>query len=187
MHRENRWKLDELFQLLYDELKRLAHRRLSHEADGGSLQTTGLVHEVYLKLTRGSRTSWGSERDFKAAAAEAMRRVLIDRARRRKRQKRGGGWQQITFDEAASLSEDHGDQLLEIEEALEAFELVSPQKAEIVKMRFFAGLSFDDIARLTGTSRATVYRRWNYARAWLLRYIDRRRKDGAAGENDLDR
>ena len=187
MRGETRQKLDELFKLLYDELKRLAHRRLSQEATGGSLQTTGLVHEVYLKLMRGSRTSWCSERYFKAAAAEAMRRILVDRARRRKRQKRGGGWQRITLDEAASLSEDHGDQLLEIEEALEAFELVSPQKAEIVKMRFFAGLSFDEIARLTDASRATVYRQWSYARAWLLRHIDRQRKGMSAEGNDLDR
>ena len=161
----------ELFPLVYNELRRLASNRLASEKAGQTLQATSLVHEVYLRLVDVSRdSSWNSRGHFFAAAAEAMRRILIEEARKRKRQKRGGGRQRVSLDEAATLVADTdapaGD-LLALDEALVKFELAAPEHAQLVKLRYFAGLTIEEAAGSLGISVATAKRQWVYARSWL--------------------
>lgn len=176
----------ELFPLVYNELRRLASHRLASEKAGQTLQATSLVHEVYLRLVDVSRdSSWNSRGHFFAAAAEAMRRILIDEARKRKRQKRGGGRQRISLDEAATLVVDAdapaGD-LLALDEALVKFEIAAPEHAELVKLRYFAGLTIDEAAASLGISVATAKRQWVYARSWLYGQL---RGAGAAEEDEV--
>jgi RNA polymerase sigma factor (TIGR02999 family) len=162
---------EQLFPLVYDELRRLAAQKLAGEKSGQMLQATSLVHEVYLRLVDVSREpSWNSRGHFFAAAAEAMRRILIEEARRRTRQKRGGGKRPISLDDAATLACDAGqpgDDLLALDEALAKFETVAPDQARLVKLRYFAGLTLEEAASSLGISVATVKRQWVYARSWL--------------------
>jgi len=156
---------------VYNELRRLATLRLATEKAGQTLQATSLVHEVYLRLVDVSRdSSWNSRGHFFAAAAEAMRRILIEEARKRKRQKRGGGRQRVSLDEAATLVVDAdataGD-LLALDEALARFEIAAPEHAQLVKLRYFAGLTIEEAANSLGISVATAKRKWVYARSWL--------------------
>lgn len=168
----------ELFPLVYDELRRLASQKLAGEKPGQTLQATSLVHEVYLRLVDVSREpSWNSRGHFFAAAAEAMRRILIEEARRRTRQKRGGGQRRISLDEAATLTcdaEQPGEDLLALDEALAKFETIAPDQAKLVKLRYFAGLTLEDAANSLGISIATVKRQWVYARAWLYGQLQER-------------
>jgi RNA polymerase sigma factor (TIGR02999 family) len=157
-----------LLPLVYDELRRLAARQLAREKPGQTLQATALVHEAYLRLAgKDAPQGWDSRGHFFAAAAEAMRRILVENARRKKRQKRGGDLRRVDLplDEAASAA--RSDDLLALDEALELLAREDPQKAELVKLRFFAGLSVEEAARCLGISRATADRYWAYARAWL--------------------
>jgi RNA polymerase sigma factor (TIGR02999 family) len=162
----------QLLPLIYDELRKLAAARLAHEARGGSLQPTALVHEAYLRLV-------GSDPDkpfhgsghFFAAAAEAMRRILIDRARARKRLKRGGPRRRVRIDLDAVLVEPPGDDLLALDEALSALAREDPGAAELVKLRAFAGLTLAQAADALGIGRRTADRDWAYARAWLARAL----------------
>jgi RNA polymerase sigma factor (TIGR02999 family) len=162
---------EELFPLVYDELRRLAAQKLALERPGQNLQATSLVHEVYLRLVDVSREpSWNSRGHFFAAAAEAMRRILIEEARRRTRQKRGGGRQQVSLDEAAALvrnGEHPAEDILALDEALNKFEAIAPAQARLVKLRYFAGLTIEDAANSLGISPATAKRQWVYARSWL--------------------
>ncbi|HMF12181.1 MAG TPA: sigma-70 family RNA polymerase sigma factor [Gemmataceae bacterium] len=160
---------EQLLPLVYDELRKLAARRLAQEKPGQTLQATALVHEAYLRLV--GNQDFENRRHFFAAAAEAMRHVLVDRARRRKRTKQGGGWQRVPLDEAIAASTSAPDELLAIDEALTRLEKDDPQAAAVVKLRYFAGLSADETAHSLGISRASVYRHWNFARAWLLQEI----------------
>jgi len=161
----------ELFPLVYNELRRLASSRLASEKAGQTLQATSLVHEVYLRLVDVSRdTSWNSRGHFFAAAAEAMRRILIDEARKRKRQKRGGGRHRVSLDEAATLVVDADStaaDLLALDEALAEFEITAPEHAQLVKLRYFAGLTIEEAAASLGISVATAKRKWVFARSWL--------------------
>jgi RNA polymerase sigma factor (TIGR02999 family) len=158
----------QLLPLVYDELRKLAAARLAHEAPGQSLQATALVHEAYLRLI-------GSDPDrpfdgrghFFAAAAEAMRRILIDRARDRKRLKRGGGRRRVRINLDALLAQPPGDDLLALDEALTALAREDPGAAELVKLRVFAGLTLAQAAEVLGIGRRTADRDWAYARAWL--------------------
>lgn len=162
-----------LLPLVYDELRRLAANRLGQERPGQTLQPTALVHEAYLRLIRGSAAeSWNGRGHFFGAAAEAMRRILVENARRKSRQKRGGGGNRVNapLDEIASPLPD--ERLLAVDEALERFEQVFPDKAAVVKLRFFAGLTNEQAAEALGISTATAQRYWAFARAWLYYEID---------------
>jgi RNA polymerase sigma factor (TIGR02999 family) len=160
---------ERLLPLVYDELRRLAVRRLAREAPGQTLQATALVHEAYLRLVGQDQIRrWDSRGHFFAAAAEAMRRVLINRARDKRRFKRGGGHQQIELDMAEIPRDSPGDDLLALNDALDKLGREDPACAELVKLRFFAGLTQADSAEALGISGRTADRYWAYARAWLL-------------------
>jgi RNA polymerase sigma factor (TIGR02999 family) len=159
----------ELLPLVYAELRRLAKQRLAQEKPGQTLQATALVHEAYLRLVDGEVIQrWESRGHFFAAAAEAMRRILVDNARRKRAEKHGGRWARQELDDVDIAAPDPSDDLLALDEALAKLEANDPVKAQLVKLRHFAGLSEEDAARALGVSRATVQRHWRYAKAWLL-------------------
>jgi RNA polymerase sigma factor (TIGR02999 family) len=158
-----------LLPLVYEELRRLAAQKLSHEAPGQTLQATALVHEAYLRLIGpGNEPPWDGRGHFFGAAAEAMRRILVDNARRKHRLKRGGMLKRVDLDEARPLALDRSEDLMALDEALDLLAAEDLQKAELVKLRFFAGLTLEEAARCLGISRATANRSWSYARAWLF-------------------
>jgi RNA polymerase sigma factor (TIGR02999 family) len=162
----------QLLPLVYDELRRLAARQLTQERAGQTLQPTALVHEAYLRLLgTGDGPVWDSRRHFFAAAAEAMRRILVENARRKKRLKRGGGLPHVGLPEVEAPPVAPPDDLLAVDEALGLLAKEAPQKAELVKLRFFAGLSIEEAAQALGISRATASRHWAYARAWLYERV----------------
>ena len=159
---------EQLLPLVYQELRTLAAQRLAQEKPGQTLQATALVHEAYLRLVDVEKEQhWDSRGHFFAAAAEAMRRILVENARRRRSEKHGGQLQRIDFEEAQSLTEPAGDDLLALDEALDLLAAEDPVKAELVKLRCFAGLSHQDAAQALGISRATADRYWAYAKSWL--------------------
>lgn len=162
----------QLLPLVYDELRRLASQKLALEKPGQTLDATALVHEAYLRLVgKGQEQPWESRGHFFAAAAEAMRRILVENARRKKRLKRGGDLHRVDLQHAEALSEARSDDLLALDEALDQLAAEDPQKAELVKLRFFAGFAVEEAARALGISRATADRYWAYARAWLYERI----------------
>ena len=158
----------ELLPLVYDELRRLAAHKMSSEAAGHTLQPTALVHEAWLRLAGDAAPEFQNRAHFFSAAAEAMRRILIDRARRRTAAKRGGGAAPVDLEEveiASPVADD--DALLRLDEALEKFAALDPRKAELVKLRYFVGLSFEEAATALGIAVPTAKQWWAYARAWL--------------------
>src|SRR5262245_5676428 len=159
----------DLLPLVYDELRRLASQWLAQEAPGQTLQPTALVHEAYVRLagTSTPETGWDSRGHFFAAAAEAMRRLLVEQARRKKRRKHGGDRQRLSLEVAESLLQAPSEDLLALDEALARLTAHDPIKAEVVKLRFFAGLTMPEVARSLDLSLATVERYWTYARTWL--------------------
>ena len=166
---------EQLLPLVYDELRRLAAEKLAHEQPGQTLQATALVHEAYLRLVGAEKAQqWGSGGQFFAAAAEAMRRILNDRARHRQTRKAGGGRRRLDLDIIEpALEEENGDRLLALDEALQQLEAEDPRKAELVKLRFFAGLTAEQAAAALGVSTSTAEKDWAYARSWLRVAIDR--------------
>ena len=161
---------ERLLPLIYDELRALAANKLSQERPGHTLQATALVHEAYLRLVTGASTSsWDSRRHFFAAAAEAMRRILIDVARQKTSQKRGGDWQRVTLENFDVANHERMEKLMAVDQAVTLFEEAYPDKAELVKLRFFVGLSIQDAAKAMGISIATANRSWAFAKAWLQR------------------
>jgi RNA polymerase sigma factor (TIGR02999 family) len=157
-----------LLPLVYDELRKLAANKLANEKPGQTLQATALVHEAYVRLVGVDQPQhWNSRGHFFAAAAEAMRRILIDNVRRKRRPKHGGDRQRIDLDEALSLDTARDD-LLALDEALTRLAAQEPIKAELVKLRYFAGLSLEEAAAVVGVSPATAKRYWAVARAWLF-------------------
>jgi RNA polymerase sigma factor (TIGR02999 family) len=166
---------EQLLPLVYDELKRLAAQRLAQEKPGQTLQATALVHEAYLRLVgEAPSRDWDGRRHFFAAAAEAMRRILIDRARHKQTRKAGGGHRGIDLDDIEpALDEGDGDRMLALDEALRQLEAEDPRKAELVKLRFFAGLTAEQAAAALGVSLSTAEKDWAYARSWLRVAIDR--------------
>jgi RNA polymerase sigma factor (TIGR02999 family) len=158
----------ELLPLVYDELRRLAAHKLANEAPGHTLQPTALVHEAWLRLGADSQPNWQSRAHFFAAAAEAMRRILVERARRRLAAKRGGGAEPLRVDEIEIPSPTPDDDaLLLVNEALEKFAAADPRKAELVKLRYFVGMTFEEAATALGIAVPTAKQWWAYARAWL--------------------
>jgi RNA polymerase sigma factor (TIGR02999 family) len=157
----------QLLPLVYDELRKLAAQKLAQEKPGQTLQATALVHEAYLRLVDVEQgQQWNSRGHFFAAAAEAMRRILVESARRRRRVKHGGGRQRIDLEEALSVAE-AGTDLLALDDALNRLAAQEPVKAELVKLRYFAGLSLEETAACLSISKATAKRYWTVARAWL--------------------
>jgi len=161
----------ELLPLVYDELRKLAAARLADERPGQTLQPTALVHEAYVRLVGGGQPDgWNGRGHFFAAAAEAMRRILVEAARRKKTLKRGGDCPRVDLEEVA-VPEDRADELLSVNEALDELEREDPVKATLVKLRYFTGLTLQEAADALGVSRATADRYWGYAKAWLYRRL----------------
>ena len=158
----------QILPLVYEELRRLAAQRLSRERAGQTLQATDLVHEAYLRLVDAEKSSvWNSHGHFFGAAAEAMRRILIDRARKKQRPKHGGDWRRLDLDAAFPANDATPDALLAIDEVLEKLERQFPDQAQLVKLRHYAGLSLTQAADAMGISAATAKRHWSFARAYL--------------------
>jgi RNA polymerase sigma factor (TIGR02999 family) len=165
---------EQLLPLVYDELRKLAAQKLVQEAPGQTLQATALVHEAYLRLVDVAKTQhWDSRAHFFGAAAEAMRRLLIDNARRKQAEKHGGGWQRHDLLEAELAIDSTGGELFAVDEALSQLATREPVIAKLVELRFFAGLTLPEAAKCLGISQRTAYRHWAYARAWLRRELDR--------------
>jgi RNA polymerase sigma factor (TIGR02999 family) len=158
----------QLLPLVYDELRRLAAQRMAQERPGQTLQATALVHEAYLRLVGDDRGEWDNRRHFFAAAAEAMRCILVDQARRKRRVRHGGDRERIDLDEACSLVQPPSDDLLALDEALTRLASRNPVRAEVVRLRFFAGLTMPEVARTLGISLPTAERYWAFARTWLF-------------------
>jgi RNA polymerase sigma factor (TIGR02999 family) len=164
---------EQLLPLVYDELRRLALQRLAQEKPGQTLQATALVHEAYVRLVGSGETAvageprWDSRGHFFAAAAEAMRRILIDRAREKQAQKRGGGRRRLDIDAVDLATQAAPDQLLAVDDALAKLARADPAAARLVELRYFAGLTVEEAGKAQGISTATAYRHWKYARAWL--------------------
>jgi RNA polymerase sigma factor (TIGR02999 family) len=160
---------DELLPLVYDELRRLAAQRLAQEKPGQTLQSTALVHEAYLRLVDGQKAQhWNSRGHFFGAAAEAMRRILVNRARDKGRLKRGGQLRRVDLEQIELATDAPNDDLLAIDESIALLAAENPECADVVKLRFFAGLSIDETAAALGISASTAKRHWAYARAWLF-------------------
>ncbi len=168
---------EQLLPLVYQELRKLATQRLAREAPGHTLQATALVHEAYLRLVDVEKAQqWDSRGHFFAAVAEAMRRILVENARRRRSEKHGGQVRRIDFAEAQSLAESPADDLLALDEALDQLAAEDPVKAELVKLRCFAGLSHQEAAQALGISRATADRYWAYAKVFIYCALEDARK-----------
>jgi RNA polymerase sigma factor (TIGR02999 family) len=159
---------EQLLPLVYDELRRVAAQKLSREKPGQTLTATALVHEAYLRLTSGSGTlEWSGRGHFFVAAAEAMRRILVESARRKRRLRHGGDWHRVDFDRVELPDEPGSDDLLALDEALERLAADEPAAAQVVKLRYFAGLTIEETASALDVSVRTVNRDWAYAKAWL--------------------
>jgi len=159
---------EKLLPLVYEELRRLAGAKMAHEKPGQTLQATALVHEAYLRLVDQGQQHWDNRGHFFAAAAEAMRRILVERARSKAREKRGGeDWRHIDFEELDVMSSVSPDQIVDLDDSLKRLTVLDPVAGELVKLRYFAGLALDQAASALQISTATAYRHWAYARAWL--------------------
>ncbi len=169
---------DELLPLVYEELRLLAAQRLSHEVPGQTLQATALVHEAYIRLVGADNRNWDCQGHLFAAAAEAMRRILVERARRKKNLKNGGAYQRLGLEKVKAMNESKSsdDSLLAVDEALEKLSKKDRVKAELVKLRYFAGLTGKQAAEVLGISSATADRYWKYTRCWLRFEITKRNK-----------
>ena len=163
--------LSRLMPLVYNELHRLARRYMAAEQAGHPLQTTGLVHEAYLRLVDANTIDWQNRAHFYAICARLMRRILIDFARSRNYQKRGAGFAHIQLEEAVTVSEAVGSEMLAVDEALKQLAAIDSRKSEVVELRFFGGLTVEETAVALGVSPDTVLRDWKLAKAWLLREL----------------
>ncbi|WZP00843.1 sigma-70 family RNA polymerase sigma factor [Isosphaeraceae bacterium EP7] len=171
---------EQLLPLVYRELRQLAQQRLAREKPGQTLQATALVHEAYLRLVDGQEASgWDRRGHFFAAAAEAMRRILVENARRKRAERHGGRLERQDLDAIDIAAPTPSEDLLALDEALAKLEAEDPVKAQLVKLRYFAGLTEEDAADVLGVSRTTVQRHWRYARVWLLRELG-----GTAGQGE---
>lgn len=163
--------LDRLTPLVYDELRRIAHRYVQRERDGHTLQTTALVHEAYLRLAGQQKVDWQNRAHFFAVTAQVMRHILIDHARRRRYAKHGGEVEQIPIENAAVMSMRRADELIALEEALDELAQLDQRKSRVVELRYFGGLSLEETAEVLEISVMTVRRDWRAAKAWLYRAV----------------
>ncbi len=163
--------LGKLIPLVQTELHRLAHHYMSRERAGQTLQTTALLDEAYLRLVDNPKRNWSNRTHFVAAAAQLMRRIMVDHARERHSLKRGGGALKVTLDEAALVSHTRSEELLALDEALERLAVQDPRKSQIVELRYFGGLTVEETAEFLNLSQRTVEREWNMAKAWLYRAL----------------
>ena len=159
--------LAELTPLVYEELRRLAHRQMSAERAGHILQTTALVNEAYLRLADQTHPRWQNRAHFFAVAARAMRRILVSYARSQRSQKRGGGALKVDLDEAALVSPEESKEIIDLHEALERLAALDSRKAQVVELKYFGGLNYDEMAEVLKVARITVRRDWEFARLWL--------------------
>src|SRR5439155_24817368 len=159
--------LAELMPLVYEELRRLAHRQMAAERTGHTLQTTALVNEAYLRLADQTNPNWQSRAHFFAVAARAMRQILVSYARSNRAQKRGGGAVRVDLDEAALVSPQESKEIVDLHEALEQLSVLDSRKAQVVELKYFGGLNYDEMAEVLKISPVTVRRDWRFARAWL--------------------
>jgi RNA polymerase sigma-70 factor, ECF subfamily len=167
----NQAALDELYPLVYQELRRLARRYMSRERKGHTLQTTALINEAYVRLVDQRNVHWANRSHFFAISAQIMRRILIDHARRHAYAKRGGGAQQVSLEEAATVVPDQATELVRLDEALKSLAEMDPRRSQVVELRYFGGLNNEEIAGVLKVSENTVTRDWNMARAWLYQQL----------------
>lgn len=175
--------LDKLFPLVYKELRQLAHQYMRRERAGNTLQTSALINEAYIRLVDYKRTRLQDRAHFLAIAAQAMRRILVERARSRSRHKRGGGAQQVSLDEAADLVAEQASGIIALDRALTELFVISARKGQVVELRYFGGLNIDETAEVLGISSPTVQREWRAAKAWLYKAIT----EGIADEAQKNR
>lgn len=175
---------DQLLPLVYDELRKLATARLANEKPGQTLQATALVHEAYVRLVdQATPQQWDGRGHFFAAAAESMRRILVERARRRKAEKYGGRLDRVELGDRDLLSRNSPEEIISLDDALSVLSEREPEASELVKLRIFADFSVEEAGRLLGMSRATAYRHWTYARAWLKNQMSASDAPGEGGNN----
>jgi len=167
----DRAALDKLMPLVYEELRRLAHKYMGRERAGNTLQTSALVHEAYLRLIDQREVHWQNRAHFFGIAAQMMRRILVDYARSRNNQKRGGGAPRIALDEAVIVSEERAADVVALDDALKSLAKIDERKSQIVELRFFGGLSIEETAEVLKVSPGTVMRDWTLAKAWLKRAV----------------
>ena len=165
--------LDKLMPLIYDELRRLAHRYMSRERAGHTMQTTALVNEAYVRLVNRQNVHWQDRAHFFAIAAELMRTILVDHARSHATAKRGGGARKFSLDEALVVSQERATEVVALDEALKALALIDPKQSRIVELRFFGGLTIEETAEVLALSTATIKREWNTAKAWLYHELSK--------------
>ncbi|HET6883973.1 MAG TPA: ECF-type sigma factor [Pirellulales bacterium] len=165
--------VDQLVPLVYDELRRVAGRYLRRESPGNTLQPTALVHEAFLKLAEQQRVDWQGRTHVLAIGAKAMRRILVDHAKRKRRTRHGGGFKRIELDETAALSPQRDEDLLAVDEALEKLATIDARQATIVELRFFGGMTVAEVAESLGVSKRTVESEWTMVRAWLRRELEK--------------
>jgi RNA polymerase sigma-70 factor, ECF subfamily len=169
--------LEKLIPLVQPELHRLAHHYMSRERAGHTLQTTAILNEAYLQLVDDPRRNWQNRTHFMAAAAQLMRRIMVDHARERRALKRGGGALKVPLDDAALVTEKRSEELLALDEALESLAAQDPRKSQIVELRYFGGLTVEETAAFLKLSHRTVEREWRMAKAWLYRALSREEHD----------
>ncbi|MDQ3010637.1 MAG: sigma-70 family RNA polymerase sigma factor [Acidobacteriota bacterium] len=175
----DRAALDQLTPLVYDELRRMARRYMNQQPVGQTLQTTALVHEAYLRLVGREEKHWENRAHFFGVAAQAMRHILVDYARARKMAKRGGGARALSLDEALTIGPERGDDLVALNDALDVLAKLDQRQSWIVELRFFGGLTEEEISEVLKVSTRTVRSDWSLARSWLLRELDREKPDDA--------
>ena len=169
--------LDKLVPVVYQELRRLASHYMRRERPGHTLQTSALVNEAYMRLVDYKKMHWQSRAHFFAVAAQAMRRILVEHARRRRFAKRGGGAFKVSLDEAATISQQQAADLIALDDALTSLEGIDPRKSRIVELRYIGGLNIEETAEVLNVSPATVQREWKSAKAWLYQAIARSKDD----------
>jgi RNA polymerase sigma-70 factor (ECF subfamily) len=167
----NQAALDKLYPLVYEELRRMAHRYMRRERKGHTLQTTALINEAYLRLVDQKHVHWANRSHFFGISAQIMRRILVDHARRYGYDKRGGGAQKVSLDELATIANERAAELLMLDEALKSLAKIDPRRSQVVELRYFGGLNNEEIAGLLQISVNTVTRDWNMARAWLYQEL----------------
>lgn len=163
--------LEQLMPLVYDELRRMARGYLRHQSSGHTFQTTELIHEAYLKLAKNDGKTWHNRAHFFGVAAKAMRHILVDYARSKQSQKRGGQAEKITLEENLVASTNHSQEIIALDEALKQLEALDERKVRVVEMKFFGGLTTEEITEVLKVSPETVKRDWKFARTWLLREL----------------